>query len=352
MTNVITREDIINVLMRFGCDFPLIENNDTMIFNSICHTLDNNKKKLYCYNNNGKFLFFCYICGFSGDIFALISHLTKCDFNDAQIIFKQSRGKSFNSQKSIQINLEEETKIKKAELVVRDKQILNRYRSDLFYQGWIDEHISIETMKVFNIRTDVNEECIILPHYDISDNLVGIRKRNLNKQTIENSSKYMPVFIGNVSYSHPLSENLYGLNITKPFIEKSHTLYIFESEKSVMQMYSYGYCTSVAICGGFLSNTHVELIKSLKVNRICICMDRDWTDRQDFKYEIFKKKIEKMINKLSTVCKQIMYIDKQMEFLLDIKDSPSDKGKTTFESLLSFATRISTSEMERENENE
>ena len=102
---------------------------------------------------------------------------------------------------------------------------------------------------------------IIIPHYNINGELVGIRGRALNEWEVENVGKYMPVKLENKWYSHPLSLNLYGLNITKENIKKTGVCYIFESEKSVMQCDSFQMDNcAVAVCGSQLNKWQIKIL--------------------------------------------------------------------------------------------
>ena len=58
-------------------------------------------------------------------------------------------------------------------------------------------------MDKFNIRYSISQNKIIIPHYNVNGELVGIRGRALNTQDIEQFGKYMPVQIENKWYSHP-----------------------------------------------------------------------------------------------------------------------------------------------------
>ena len=54
------------------------------------------------------------------------------------------------------------------------------------------------------------------------------------QEDVEMFGKYMPIRIGNIMYSHPLSQNLYGLNYNLENINKLGKIHYFEGEKSVL----------------------------------------------------------------------------------------------------------------------
>ena len=96
-------------------------------------------------------------------------------------------------------------------------------------------------MDKFNILYSNSQNKIIIPHYDIEGNLVGIRGRALDRWEIENIGKYLPVKVEQTWYKHPLSMNLYGLNKNKENIKKYGYVFLFESEKSVLQFENFPY---------------------------------------------------------------------------------------------------------------
>lgn len=133
----------------------------------------------------------------------------------------------------------------------------------MFYQGWLDEGISIETMQKFNIRWYEKEKHIIIPHYNFNGELIGIRRRSLQEKDKDN--KYMPEIIESVQYSHSLNLNLYGLNMHIKGILKTKKIVIVESEKSVMLAHDYygEDAFVVATCGFNISNWQRDMILSL-----------------------------------------------------------------------------------------
>lgn len=114
-----------------------------------------------------------------------------------------------------------------------NKGILNMYN---FYPTaeWLEDGISEEAMRHYNILYSISDNKIIIPHYDIDDNLIGIRGRALNDEDLV-LGKYMPVKIEGKYYAHPLGYNLYGLNVVKDNIKAYKMAIIAEAEKSCMQ---------------------------------------------------------------------------------------------------------------------
>ena len=125
---------------------------------------------------------------------------------------------------------------------------------------WLCDHITAAAMNKYNIRFAPSQNKIIIPHYNIDSQLVGIRARALNPEDVELFGKYMPIQIEGKWYSHPLSLNLYGLNWNHKAIRQHHMVYIFESEKSCMQVESWNMPNlSVACCGSNINKFQIDI---------------------------------------------------------------------------------------------
>lgn len=196
---------------------------------------------------------------------------------------------------------------------------------------WLNDGISSRAMDKFNIKYSISQNKIIIPHYDVNDNLVGIRGRALNEWEIENLGKYMPVQIEQKWYSHPLSLNLYGLNVNKENIKQCGVCYLFEAEKSVMQVESFNTILncSAAVCGSQLNKFQIDLlIRTCQPKEIILCFDKEEIKGEDKYFE----KLWNLCNKYKNYCNFSFVYDR--ENLLNLKDSPSDKGEKIFKKLL------------------
>ena len=201
---------------------------------------------------------------------------------------------------------------------------------------WLNDGISRAAMDKFNIKYSPTQNKIIIPHYDVYGRLIGIRGRALNPWEIENVGKYMPVQIEDKWYSHPLSLNLYGLNKTKEAIKKTRIAYLFEAEKSVLQLESFHMPNcSAAVCGSKLNKYALDiLIRECRPQEIVICFDSE----EEPKSTTYFNKLYALCQKYSIYCNFSFIYDK--EHLLNLKDSPSDKGEEIFKHLLETRVRI------------
>lgn len=338
----LTDYDIVDIMISLGSEDPAFV-RDGMLFTTICH--GGQKKKLH-YHSDEK-TFYCYThCGNIGNIFALVAKVRECSYRDAYeyvcsffgiattvLKYGFTHAKVDNSF----IRKFEVKEEKKEELTPYDDKVLDRFWSNLFHKSWQDDHISIPTMKLFNIRFDISENRIIIPHYDIDNRLVGIRCRNFDEEKVEDGRKYMPITVNGILYNYSTHLNLYGLHMHKNAIKTFKKVIIGESEKFVLQHHTfYGdNSVAVAISGSAFSDEQMELLKSLDVEEVIIAVDKEFTNEEEEKE--YSEKINKtFISKLNPYFKVSIIWDR--DNLLEHKMAPTDKGKEVFDKL--YKSRI------------
>lgn len=339
LINNLDDEKVIELMRKLGAD-RYIEKDDCIIFPTICHNIDSNdaSMKLYYYKDN-KF-FYCYTEDGGMSIFNFLKiyyETRQYEYNWHEDILRLvencSNGVSIDSFETIKApRLKDKYGERKKEIVLETypEGILEVF-TKLYPTEWLEDNISKEAMDKFNILYSISQNKIIIPHYDINGKLVGIRGRALNDWEIKNIGKYMPIKIENKWYSHKLSFNLYGLNHTIENIRKNKYVYIFESEKSVLQMEGFvqDNC-AVAICGSNFNKYQLNiLLKNCYPNEVILCLDKEELPKED-----------KYFNKLWNICKKYnQYCNFSFiydrEGLLNLKDSPSDHGEEVFEKLKS-----------------
>ena len=195
------------------------------------------KKKLYYYDNTH--LFRCYTeCDSYFDIYQLVQKMLNLrglpdDFNSIFQIISSQVDVIVDSIVTIGQYQSIADKYKHNNFVPQyqeyNDKILNNFR-DYAPKIWIDEGISLNSMKKFGIKVDVCKEQIIIPHRDSGGKLIGIRVRNLNPSVVENGAKYMPAKIDGKYYTHPLMYNLFGLYENRENIQKYKMAWIMEGE--------------------------------------------------------------------------------------------------------------------------
>jgi hypothetical protein len=181
---------------------------------------------------------------------------------------------------------------------------------------WLTDGISDEAMDMYNIKYSIGRNAIIIPHYDIHNRLVGIRRRALNPEDVA-QGKYKPIFIENVSYSHPLGYNLYGLNKVQDEIKRQRRVFIAEGEKAALQGRTMWGDRNVVVsaCGSKINRWQVHLImKYCSPDEIIVAFDKG----------LDLGAIHKMCEKYSCYC-NFSYISDPFNKLKD-KESPFDRS--------------------------
>lgn len=193
---------------------------------------------------------------------------------------------------------------------------------------WLSDGISEEMMQIYDIKYSIDENKIIIPHYDFNGNLIGIRGRALNEEDIV-MGKYMPVQIEGKILAHPLGYNVYGLNLVKNNIAKIGMAIVAEGEKSCLQygtMFGQENNICVAVCGNSFGAYQKELILQAGANKILIAFDKtgeSWKEREEY-----YKKLYSLCKRYNNKCQMGFIWDTKN--LLKLKESPFDEGKETF----------------------
>lgn len=334
----ITDQDVINILYKLGSDISDRSNEEYLIFNtSVCHGGEN--YKLYYYKNTKSF--YCYSgCGAIRDIFDLIKQSLNISFEESvkyvidelglnTKVARRGFPKKRNTIKQQSLN-----DIVLETLPPIEKQYLYYAYPDIPVIQWLKDNISKQSMKTFNIRYCTKSNSAIIPHFNIKNETVGVRVRAFNQEEIENYGKYHPLYYGGEGYAHPLGKNLYGIHKTKEAIKKYKKVVIGESEKFVLQMETYykENNISVAICGSTFSKFQAKMLLDLGVEEFIFALDKEYETIED--ESIYLKKIYKKVKILLDNNIKVTLIWDEINGLLGYKDSPTDKGKATYEKLV------------------
>ena len=195
---------------------------------------------------------------------------------------------------------------------------------------WEREGITNEVIKHHNICYNPSSQGIVIPHYDIDNNLVGVRERTLIKEN-EQFGKYRPMILNKQMYNHPLGFNLYNLNYSANNIKQLKKVIVFEGEKSPLLYASYfgiDNDITVACCGSSFGSYQVGLLLDLGVDEIIIAFDKQFKELGDEEHKGWVKKLKEINKKYSPLVKISFMFDKWN--LLGYKDSPIDKGPDIF----------------------
>ena len=367
-------EDIKVILKSLGAETIQKIDKNTLRTNTICHNAFGGSLKLYYYHlpkkkfdkngkeNKGK-LFHCYTgadknCGDSfgvielvlrakrtkGTIFTFYQALnyianitgkviTK-DFNDENIIKRVDDWDWINK-----FNEENEQISSMRRYEPLNENILALFEN-FYHESWLDEGISKEVMQIFGIKFWSKTNQIIIPHRDISGNLIGVRGRCLNEEDLKAKRKYIPVIVDGKFLKHDLGDNFYGLFENLQTIKRIRKVIIYESEKSVLKnhMYFNDNDFSLAICGSNLTEMQIFiLINVLKIEEVILALDKEYEYYDTFQSELYLRKLVTLLKPLYPYCKCSILMDKSKKGevpLLMYKDAPVDRGKEVLLKLL------------------
>lgn len=330
-------ENLLNSLQ-----IPFIEKDTALIMPTVCHNASAEEAswKLYYYKDTH--LFYCYTEDGPMSIFKFLQHFYDARgivydwYNDVyNVIISCTPSQSVNTNYYKAIRDDYKARKARKELPVYPKGILDVFVKK-YPVEWLQDNISKEAMDKYNIKYSISQNKIIIPHYNIKGELVGIRGRALNVYDITNFGKYMPVQIEGKWYSHPLSLNLYGLDKNWQNIKQDGIAFIFESEKSVLQCESFEMKNyAVASCGSNLNKFQIDLlVRYCSPKHIVVCYDNEELEGE----EKYFQKLYKMCSKYKNYCSMSFIYDR--ENITDKKDSPSDKGEAIFLQLLKERVKI------------
>lgn len=170
---------------------------------------------------------------------------------------------------------------------------------------WEDEGISLEVQAEFQIMYDPKTNYIVIPVYDELGSLVGIKGRYFGEP-----DEYHPKYIALEKYSK--SRVLYGYWQNRGFIKNSRTLYIVESEKSILKLAEIGIRNAVSTGGKKISKHQIEMIVRSGCTPI-LAFDKDVNEEE------LRDVADLFIDGLDVYA----IIDK--DNILDEKESPMDR---------------------------
>ncbi|MBQ2884998.1 MAG: hypothetical protein IJE43_14705 [Alphaproteobacteria bacterium] len=344
----LTDEHIISILTKLGAE-SYDDREDVIVFPTICHNCRENDASMKLYYYKDSHMFHCYTeCNENFDIFDLIKRVREVnheEYNFYNTIYSIADLVQYNifnatsSENYISIIDKFKKDNEEINLIEYDSKVLDVFRWKPTIE-WLEEGISENAMKKFNILYYDYKHRIVIPHYDIDGRLVGIRGRALDSVEAELYGKYAPLKVENTLYRHPLSFNLYGIWENKEDIKKYKTAIIFEGEKSVLKYNDlYDYNIAVASCGSNLNLKQVELlVKELGVENIIMAYDKEFESFASSEAENYYDKLTKLCQKYINYCNFYFLFD--FNKLLELKESPIDKGKEVFEKLMKGKVQV------------
>ena len=335
-------EEVIRLMYELGADRHE-ETDNYIIFPTICHNENATDASMKLYYYKDTHLLYCFTEDGPMTIYKFLENYYKTrniEYNWGQdilkVVFQCSAATELTTKKTIfkQSLKDKYRKRQSIQLAAYSPNVLESFVKQYPIE-WLEDNISAGAMDKYNIRYSISQNKIIIPHYDINNRLVGIRGRALNESEIA-YAKYAPVKIEDIVYKHKLSLNLYGLNHNWKNIKELGICYIAESEKAVLQSELFGEknCT-VAICGSSLNIYQIKLLmQHCQPKEIVLCLDKEELPGED-KYFY---KLWDMCSKYKLYTNMSFIYDR--ENLLNLKDSPFDRGRNIFNKLLEKRVKV------------
>lgn len=201
---------------------------------------------------------------------------------------------------------------------------LNKY-SDELPQEWLDEDMTADALRHYNIRIDHNANRIVYPVFDADDNFIGVKGRTRISAYKElGLAKYMNYYkIGTIDYFQ-------GMHEAKDEVISAKSVYIFEGVKSCIKCYGWGIPNTVAAETSALSDGQLKLLVKYGLSEVNICFDSDHKVG-----DIIRDSKIQMLKKFTN-----LYVVGGQTSLLGDKMSPVDRGLEVFKELIRKRIKI------------
>lgn len=277
--------------------------------------------------------YYCFSCGKSGGIIGYLIDFEKMKFEDAV----EKAAKLANLDLSKMCHSKTITFLKKLRALamkpksayehrILDDSELDKYQIEPVKE-WLDEGIEQDVMDLFGVRVDTWQNRIIYPVYDICGNLINIKARTRYKNYKQMKiPKYINYFqVGVMDYFQ-------GLNTTLKYVLDANEIIIFESVKSVMKAYGWGYKNCASAEKHTLTKEQIDLLVKLRVN-IVFAYDCDVDYRSS--------DVRQDIDKLKRVT-NVFVIEDRKKLLGGkyTKNAPVDCGEEIWETLYSQKRKV------------
>lgn len=297
----LTLDDYSQILHALGV-INLNTNDKVWNMNTICHHREPNDGgiNLRFYTDKRVFKCFSRDCDVS-DIIALVQtrgQLFKEDYSfldavnfiidNSHLNISDIQGKNLNTNSFDYTKLWNKFlnhTVEYEEPKIYNDNILNLFQK-IYPLQWVNEGISINSMKKYNIGYYDRIQATTIPCYDENDNLRGIRGRFWLPDDVK-QGKYRPIqLLDNTIYSFPCSMFFYGENKTLNHIKKTKEVILVESEKAVLQSDTWFDNESITLgmYGKNLGKYRANELISWGIEKCTIAIDNDYHTINDNEY--------------------------------------------------------------------
>ena len=276
--------------------------------------------------------YYCFSCGKAGGAIGFLMDYEHLKFEDA--VEKAARLADIDISKMC--HSETISFLKKVKKLFEKKptvehRILSEYEIKKYKKcsidEWLQEGIKQEVLDLFDVRIDELNNRIVYPVRDINGRLINIKARTRIKDyKALRIPKYINYFtIGTMDYFQ-------SLDITLPFIKEKGEVIIFESVKSVMKAFGWGYKNCVSAEKHTLTDEQLDVVTKLKVN-VVFAYDND--------IDYYSREVWHDIERIKNITNVFIIEDKD-ELLggKETKNAPVDLTKEIWETLYSRKKKI------------
>ena len=273
-------------------------------------------------------LWYCHSCHKGGSIFQWMQTFEGLSFpeaiekvaditgTDAHEYLKSETVGVFEELK--RCNTNKETDLSERKILDFQKDYLEKYKDDI-PKEWVDEGITIEALKKYNIMIDDSSRRIVYPVFDAGGNMISVKGRTrINDFKELKIAKYINLYpIGTIDFFQGWWQAYDEIIANKSVI-------IFEGVKSCMKSYGWGIRNTVAAETSELSEGQIKLLIKNKIPEVIIGFDTD----KPFKNIVTDNKIKMLKN----FCR--VSVIKDTQHLLGEKMAPVDNGEEIYRRLL------------------
>lgn len=196
-----------------------------------------------------------------------------------------------------------------------DESVLNKYEK-VGNLRFLRDNISLDAQRFFDVRFSIEDNSIILPLHNEFGDLVGAKAR-INDNPQDGESKYY--------YPLPtqVSQTLYGYSKNYGYLYGNDVI-VVESEKSVMQGYTFGARNIVALGSSSVSEKQAKMLIQLQPKRIILAFD------EGLAFEQIQRNADMIKGCRSMFETEIWFWDADQDLDILPKSSPTDMGKEKF----------------------
>ena len=280
-------------------------------------------------NNN---FFHCFSCKKGGNILQWLMYYEKLKFSQALRKVSNMVGENLDNYKISEtlafykqlkkIVVEEEPKITRQ---VLDEKVLKKYEL-VAPQTWVDEGISPDIMRKYNIRIDHRANRVVYPVYDKHFNLIGIKGRTLYEN-------YSDLGLQKYQNYHKIGTTNFfvGLKDTIEEVTRKNEVIIFEGIKSGMKAEMWGYGNWVATETSYINDEQIRILIKLGIKDVVIAFDNDVSLEQ---IRGHTRLLCRFMNVYCVLDRNKVLGEKSEKF------SPVDKGKEIWKQLYKERVRL------------